>query len=239
MTDSSNLAFPDASLVDRIRASLATVEGAISDVGRRRDEVTIVAVTKGCGPDRVVAARAAGLTLFGENYADELVDKAERMAGMAGTAGMPPVQWTFQGRLQSNKIKRLAPHVSLWQTVSSAEQATALAKRVPGAAALVQVNLTGRVEQGGAEWSDVERIVGHGGEAGLDVCGLMGIGPDTEDSSIRRSVFARLASEAERLGLPTISMGMSGDYVEALAAGSTMIRLGSVLFGARRAVSLS
>jgi PLP dependent protein len=227
VTDTPKLAVPDTRLVTQIAERLAIVEAAIDRAGRRREEVTIVAVTKGFGAEEVVAARAAGLSVFGENYADELVEKAERVAPIA------TVQWTFQGRLQSNKINRLAPHVSLWQTVSSSEQASALAKRVPGAAALVQVNLTGRSEQGGAAWSEVDRIVGQATDAGLDVRGLMGIGPDTDDAHQRRAVFERLAAAGQRLGLVTVSMGMSGDYVDALSAGSTMIRLGGVLFGER------
>jgi PLP dependent protein len=227
MTAPVDFSVPDPELVAHISLQLGVVDAAIAASGRRRDEITVVAVTKGFGPQHVVAARAAGLTVFGENYADELVEKAERLASIVD------VEWTFQGRLQSNKINRLAPHVSLWQTVASSEQAIALAKRVPGASALVQVNLTGRVEQGGAPWSEVERLVGSAAGAGLQVRGLMGIGPDTEDESSRRSVFSRLAEVAHGLGLTTVSMGMSSDYVDALAAGSTMVRLGSVLFGPR------
>lgn len=209
---------------------LAEVEAAIAHTGRRREEVTVVAVTKGFGVADVLAANQAGLTLFGENYADELVQKAEQVVNIEGWSG----GWTFQGRLQSNKIARLAPHVSLWQTVSSVEQAAALAKRVVRASVLIQVNLTGRTEQGGVAWTDVDRVVHDAGAAGLDVRGLMGIGPETDDRAARTAVFERLHRATQRLGLPTTSMGMSADYVDALVAGSTMVRLGSVLFGSRR-----
>ncbi len=226
MTDEDDV---DVDLSRLVAGRLAEVEDAIASCGRRREDVTVVAVTKGFGVAEVLAANHAGLTLFGENYADELVSKAEQMAGIPGWSG----SWTFQGRLQSNKINRLAPHVSLWQTVSTVEQAGSLAKRTSGASVLIQVNLTGRTEQSGASWLEFERVIDAANDVGLDVRGLMGIGPDTEDRSARRNAFERLHRESQRLGLPTTSMGMSADFVDALVAGSTMIRLGSVLFGPR------
>ena len=217
---------PDPTLVATINERLAVVRNAIVATGRRLDEITIVAVTKGFGIDVVAAAQRAGLSLFGENYADELVEKAV-------AAGPDSVQWTFQGRLQSNKINRIAPHVGLWQTLATAEQAAALAKRVPAARVLVQVNLTGREVQGGCSFEELDAVIDAARSAGLVVEGVMGIGPDTDDAHARRVAFTALAEARQRLALPTVSMGMSNDYVDAVACGSTMIRLGSVLFGAR------
>jgi PLP dependent protein len=216
----------DPELVATIAERLTVVRDAISATGRNLDDVTIVAVTKGFDASVVAAAIGAGLTRFGENYADELVEKASAINN-------PRVRWTFQGRMQSNKISRLIPYVSLWQTISSAQQADALAKRIPGAAMCVQVNLTGRDVQGGCTFDDLESIVTHARDIGLDVRGLMGIGPDTDDSAHRRERFAALSDARERLALPIGSMGMSDDYLDAVAAGSTMVRLGSVLFGRR------
>ena len=211
-----------------IAERLGVVRQHILAAGRRLDEVTIVAVTKGFGADTVRAARAAGLTLFGENYADELVAKATELTA-EGFDG----RWTFQGRLQSNKINRLAPIVSLWQMVGSVDQAAALAKRVPSAEVLVQVNLTGRYEQGGVNVEEVAPVIEAAHLGGLVVRGLMGIGPDTEDHFARRQSFAILRRATLLHGLAETSMGMSEDYIDALAEGSTMIRLGSVLFGRR------
>ena len=218
----------DRDLSRSIAERLAVVEGHVLAAGRRLDEVTIVAVTKGFGAEVVRAARAAGLTMFGENYADELVAKATELA-VEGFDG----RWTFQGRLQSNKINRLAPIVALWQTVGSIEQADALAKRVPSAEALVQVNLTGRSEQGGVTADGVGVVIEAARRSGLHVRGLMGIGPDTGDRLARRHAFAALRRATLLHGLAETSMGMSDDYVDALDEGSTMIRLGSVLFGRR------
>lgn len=228
MSDPAGAPPVDRDLSRSIAERLGVVEEHILAAGRRLDEVTIVAVTKGFGADMVRAARAAGLTLFGENYADELVAKATELAA-EGFDG----RWTFQGRFQSNKINRLAPIVALWQTVGSIEHAAALAKRVPSAEVLVQVNLTGRSEQGGASTGDVGAVIEEARRSGLNVRGLMGIGPDTDDRLARRHAFGVLRRATLLHGLDETSMGMSDDYVDALAEGSTMIRLGSVLFGRR------
>lgn len=222
-------------LVASISERLGIVHDTILRAGRRLDDVTIVAVTKGFGAGHVRAARAAGLSLFGENYADELVAKATALRDEPGrgTTAAFDGTWTFQGRMQSNKINRLSPFVSLWQSVGSIEQATALAKRVPSAPVMVQVNLTGRVEQGGVDFTSLRSVVDAAQYLGLVVRGLMGIGPDTDDADARRHAFAQLRVATEDCGLVETSMGMSNDYADALAEGSTMIRVGSVLFGPR------
>ena len=218
----------DPDLVVQISRRLETVRDAIATTGRSIDDVSIVAVTKGFGVDVVRAAISAGLTRFGENYADELVEKAEQISD-------PRVRWTFQGRLQSNKINRLMPYVSLWQTISSLQQADALAKRLPGAVICLQVNLTGRDVQGGCTFADLDELHAHAVNVGLTVRGLMGIGPDEADRDVRQQVFRALHDARLRLGLSIASMGMSNDYVDAVLVGSTMIRLGSALFGVRPA----
>lgn len=228
MSDPAAVPPVDRDLSDSIAERVAVVQDHILAAGRRLEDVTIVAVTKGFGAEMVRAARAAGLTLFGENYADELLGKATEL-GAEGFDG----RWTFQGRLQSNKINRLAPIVALWQTVGSAEQAAALAKRVPSAEVFVQLNLTGRPEQGGVGADGVDAVIGAAQQSGLHVRGLMGIGPDTDDRLDRRRTFAILRRATLAHGLAETSMGMSDDYLDALAEGSTMIRLGSVLFGRR------
>ena len=222
----------DPDLVAEISRRLQAVRESIAATGRSVDDVSIVAVTKGFGVDVVRAAISAGLTRFGENYADELVEKAEQISD-------PRVRWTFQGRLQSNKINRLMPYVSLWQTISSPQQAEALAKRLPGAVICLQVNLTGRDIQGGCTFADLDELHAHAVNVGLTVRGLMGIGPDVANSEVRQQVFQALHEARLRLGLSIASMGMSGDYVDAVLAGSTMIRLGSALFGVRPARNTS
>lgn len=188
-------------------------------------EVEIVAVTKGHDVSVIEAAYGAGLRLFGENYAEELATKARELESRC-----PEIRWTFQGRLQTNKINRLVPFVSLWQTVDSESRVDALARRAPGAAALLQINLTGSPAQGGVSLGEVPHLLSVAFDAGLKVLGLMGIGPaDDRDEA----VFQRAVAVADEFDLPVRSFGMSDDFEAAVRSGSTMIRLGGRLFGPR------
>jgi pyridoxal phosphate enzyme (YggS family) len=216
-----------AILLDRILGNLAAVRDRIAAVGR--DDVRIVAVTKRHPPTVVRAAVAAGLADLGENYAQELVDKAGAVADL-------DVRWHFIGQLQSNKVRALAPVVSLYQTVDRPSLVAELARRAPGATVLVQVDLAGIAGRGGCRWDDVEALVADAAGAGLDVAGLMGVAPPPDGPGGRaavRDAFARLAATRRELGLRELSIGMSADLDEALAAGATMVRLGTALFGLR------
>lgn len=191
--------------------------------GRR---VEIVAVTKGFPPVVVDSAVAAGITEVGENYAQELLSK------VAAGAGGPSVRWHFIGAVQRNKIAGLAPHVALWQAVDRASVADAIARHAPGAPVLIQVNLSGDAARAGCSWADAPELVAAARRAGLDVRGLMGVGPEgpPEES---RPAFAALAELGRRLDLAELSMGMTGDLEVAVAEGSTMVRVGTALFGPR------
>jgi uncharacterized pyridoxal phosphate-containing UPF0001 family protein len=114
---------------------LCRVRERMANAGAVPGTVTVVAVTKGFGPDAVSAAVRAGLLDIGENYAQEMLSKVG-----AAPAG---VRWHFLGGLQRNKLARLAPHVYLWEGLDTAAGADALAKRRPGAAVLVEVKLAG------------------------------------------------------------------------------------------------
>jgi pyridoxal phosphate enzyme (YggS family) len=207
--------------MDPVADRLAEVRRRIEGAGGDPKRVRIVAVTKGFGPDAVEAAVAAGLFDLGENYAQELAAKAP---------GAPAkVRWHFLGRVQRNKVKALAPRVSCWQSVDRVPLGEALAARAPGAAVLVQVNVTGQANRTGCSWEEAPTLVGALRGAGLDVRGLMAVGPHDQPGP----AFRRLAALAADLGLDELSMGMSGDLEEAVAAGSTMVRVGSALFGPR------
>jgi pyridoxal phosphate enzyme (YggS family) len=216
------------------QATFAAVAARIAVVRARIDElaggrsVRIVAVTKGFGADAVDAAVRAGVTAIGENYAQELVAKA------AAGAGGGAAQWHFIGAVQRNKVARLAPFVAVWETIDRTAVAEAVASHSPGAGALVQVNLTGAPQRAGCAWDDVATAVASARGAGLTVLGLMGIGPE---GPAVPSLFRRLADTTAALGLAECSMGMSADYEVAVAEGSTMVRLGTVLFGPRPAAA--
>ena len=213
-----------------LQARLEQVRNRIADAGGDPDRVTVLAVTKGFGPEIAIAAAAAGMVDLGENYAQELVAKAPVVAEQ-----FPEVVWHFIGRLQRNKVRALAPSVGLWQTVDRLELGAEIAKRAPGAAVLVQVNVSDEPQKGGCDPAATADLVSALGDEGLDVRGLMTVGR-TGSAEEARSGFVVLRRLADDLDLPLRSMGMSGDLEVAVAEGSTMVRVGSALFGPRPSV---
>jgi pyridoxal phosphate enzyme (YggS family) len=195
--------------------------------------VSLVAVTKGFGPDEVVAALRAGVDGCAENYAQELVGKAAMVAAVvAADAGLPDPVWHFVGRLQRNKVRHVAPLVSVWQSVDRVELGAEIARRSPGATVMVQCNISGEDTKGGVALADAGAVVGALGDLGLNVVGLMGVAA-AGDPAAAGDQFAELVAVADVLGLPERSIGMSGDFEQAVAAGATSVRLGTVLFGQR------
>ncbi len=197
--------------------------------------VTIIAVTKTHPPGAVLAAVAAGLTAVGENRVQEALQKQAELPEVR-------VDWHLIGSLQRNKAKLAVNHFALIHSVDSIELAGELNRRAaPGSrqAILVQVNCSEEPQKGGVEPEALPTML----EAlapldRLDVRGLMTMAELTEDHERQRTAFRRLRllrDEAERRGasLPELSMGMSGDYLVAIDEGATMVRLGTLLFGAR------
>ncbi len=230
---------------ERVRAARARIERRITDAGGDLRRITIVAVTKGHGPEAVLAARDAGIADIGENYAAELVSKA-------GTIGAETaVRWHYLGAIQRNKIPRLAPIVSVWQSLSRVEEAVAIARRSPGTApeVFVEVDLTSAPGRGGCPPDQLASVVDGARGAGCRVRGLMTVAPLVGTSAAEgataemaegakreaaRRAFGRCAELARELGLDELSMGMTADLEEAVAAGTTMVRIGTALFGPRR-----
>jgi PLP dependent protein len=229
------------------------------DAGVTPSLVRVVAVTKGFGPEAVVAARRAGLDDVGENYAQELLAKYRALAGggdsdrrgggevrgggggvRGGDEGARPegegdggsgLRWHFLGAVQRNKVPQLAPVVSCWQSVSRLAEGEAIARRRPGAEVLVEVEVTGAPGRNGCAPDHVAELVGGLRTLDLDVRGLMTVAPQDADGA--QVAFRRVRRLADDLGLPERSMGMSDDYLLAVREGSTMVRLGRALFGLR------
>jgi PLP dependent protein len=187
--------------------------------------VTIVVVTKTVAADVVRCALAAGATDLGENRAQEMVAKAAALADVA----IAP-RWHFIGRLQRNKVRMLAPTVSLWHSIDREELAEPIARHAPGARVLVEVNLSDEAQKGGCRPEATAALVERLSAAGLAVEGLMTVPEATADP---RPAFSALRELAGRLRLPTLSMGMTGDFEAAIAEGATMVRIGSAVFGPR------
>jgi PLP dependent protein len=192
-------------------------------------DVTIVAVTKGFGPDAIAAAAAAGLADIGENYAQELLGK---LPAVPAPERPFRVAVHFIGRLQSNKVRQLAPIVDCFQTVDRFSLVRELAARAPGRAIFVQVNVSDEPHKGGCPPSEAAELVDAARDAGLLVRGLMTVGR-TGSPTEAAGGFTLLRSLTDHLGLAECSMGMTDDLEIAVAEGSTMVRVGSALFGAR------
>lgn len=211
-------------------ARLGAVRARITRAGGAGD-VRVIAVTKGFGGDAVDAAIAAGLHDVGESYAPELAVKALAAAAAGGDGA--GVRWHFIGRLQSNKVRRLSGVVHLWQSVDRTSVIAELARHAPRAGVLVQVNVSGEAQKGGCDPADASALVAEAVGAGLDVRGLMCVAAQGGNEAARPG-FRLLRSLADDLGLEERSMGMSGDIEAAIEEGSTMVRVGTALFGPRQ-----
>jgi PLP dependent protein len=201
------------------------VRARITRAGGDPGAVRVVGVTKGFGPDAVQAALGAGLTDLGENYAGELVAKAEQSGPESGAV------WHFLGAIQRNKVAALAPVVGVWQSVAREAEGARIARFAPGAAVMVQVDVTELPGRNGCGVEGVPGLVDRLRALGLDTVGLMTVA--APDRGAAASAFGELARLADHLGLRERSMGMSDDLEEAVAAGSTMVRVGRALFGDR------
>jgi pyridoxal phosphate enzyme (YggS family) len=195
--------------------------------------VTLVAVSKAQPAGAIREAHAAGQRDFGENYVQEWRAKAEALADL------PEIVWHFVGGLQTNKVKYLVGKVGLVHAVDREELAREIAKRSAqrgiATRVLLEVNVAGEASKSGCAPAEVPRLV----EAvralpGLDLRGLTCIPPAEGDP---RPHFAVLRRMRDALGLAELSMGMSADYRVAIEEGATIVRVGTAIFGERRASS--
>ncbi|HKU81121.1 MAG TPA: YggS family pyridoxal phosphate-dependent enzyme, partial [Candidatus Tumulicola sp.] len=196
--------------------------------GRGLEAVTIVGIAKGQDPERVSAAIRAGLSDVGENY---LQDARRRLALL------PAVRKHFVGHVQTNKAKAIAELFDVVQSVDRIEAGRALSRAAVAAGkclpVLLQVNVSpaerfGCPPEGAQRLADALRE-----QPGLSLSGVMAIGPLSADRAEIAAAFELAAKTLDRIGGTTLSIGMSGDWREAVRAGSTMVRIGTALFGGR------
>ena len=213
---------PSAVVAERAEKIVARIAAAGGDP----THVRVMAVTKAFGSDAIEAAVCAGLTLIGESYVQEFVGKVDELG-----ASMAP-EYHFIGRLQRNKVRQLPAAVDTIQSVDRSSLASEIARRRPGQKVLVQVNIGNEAQKGGCAVTDAAALVAECVELGLHVDGLMGVAELAGDDEVfgQYSTLDRLADE---LGLRVRSMGMTGDLELAVRAGSTMVRVGTALFGPR------
>ena len=226
------MAFSD--LGERVREIRDRIEAARGRGGRAQ-EVRIIAVTKTHGAEAVSAAIGCGIGDVGENKVQEALDKMQLASA--------DVRWHLIGHLQRNKAKA-APSFAMVHSLDSTRLADALQASAAQAGrvldVLVQVNVAGEVQKSGVEPGAVEALASHlAGLPALRVAGVMCMAPYTDDEVILRSAFTgardalALVRGAGHDAAHELSMGMSGDYEIAVEEGATLVRLGTVLFGAR------
>lgn len=196
-------------------------------------DVKLIAVTKTFDVSAMIAAFDGGCDGIAENYAQELIAKSP---GLPAAKRLP---LHFIGRLQTNKVKSIAAIVDVWQTIDRAELVNEVARRCRSSAGgakpriMLQVNSIGEPNKGGCNPAEVGQLLELARLKGLDVLGLMTVGPTTTDPNLVRQAFRLVRKLADDLGLAHCSMGMSGDLEIAIEEGATMIRIGSALFGPR------
>jgi pyridoxal phosphate enzyme (YggS family) len=199
-----------------VRRNLERIRGEIGD------EVEILAAVKYLPVEDLGALAEAGVTLVGENRAQDLVAKAEAWDGKAG------FRWHFIGQLQSRKVKTILPYVELIHSVASDSVLKELGKHgTPETEVLVEVNVAGEQGKAGIAPSELGEFIAR---CPVRVVGLMTMPPFTEDPERSRPCFAALRELAAEHGLHHLSMGTSQDYAVAVEEGATIVRIGSALF---------
>ena len=203
---------------ERIRDNLDRVRQRIAGAGRDPFEVEVLAATKYVSVDELPALVEGGITLVGENRAQDLLAKRERHAG--------DFTWDFIGALQSRKVRDVAPNVRLIHSLAS-ESAMRQLERFPVGEVLIEVNVAGEETKAGVDPADLPRYLE---TCPVPVTGLMCMPPFVERAEDSRRHFARLAELAAEHGLERLSMGTSQDFEVAVQEGATIVRLGSVLY---------
>ena len=222
----------------RLRAVQARIEGAARRCGRDPGSVRLVAVSKTKPALDVRAAYAAGQRDFGENYVQELVAKAEALTDLKD------LRFHFIGHLQRNKAKLVARIAGAVHTVDSVKLAQELGKRAADfperkrLMALVEVNVGGERQKSGCTPDQLASVLAAiDAEPSLELSGLMTVPPFTNDPAGSRPFFDALATLREAHGgsarLRDLSMGMTHDLEHAIAAGATIVRVGTAIFGER------
>lgn len=225
---------------DNLQAVRTDLVADALKAGRDPQHISLLAVSKTFGADAVAEAARAGQRSFGENYLQEALDKMQEVRIL-----LPDVllEWHFIGPIQSNKTRPVAENFSWVHSVDREKIASRLSEQrpqgMPPLNICLQVNISGEASKSGVLPAEAvaaaKRIAAL---PGLRLRGLMAVPEASDDPQVQRAAFRRLRElkqeiEAQGIPLDTLSMGMSGDMNAAIAEGSTMVRIGSAIFGKR------
>ncbi len=227
-------------IVDNVALLRENVARACALCGRDPSSVTVVGVSKTFGVEAINEAVKAGITDIGENFVQEFVTKVEDIDKAANLH--------FIGALQTNKVKNVIGHVKTVQSVDRMSLADEISKKAKGLGisqdVLIQINAGGEASKGGVSFEEAAELVCAVAEKeGIIVKGFMTIPPFDEDISKTCVYFEKMynlfldikakTTDNKNIDMQTLSMGMSGDYTEAIKCGSTMVRVGTAIFGHR------
>ena len=229
-----------STITDKLQAVDASIAAVAAQVGRARNEVRLLAVSKTFPAQAVLDAMDAGQGSFGENYLQEALDK---IAAVAQARPDAAVEWHFIGPIQSNKTRPIATHFDWVHTVERLKIAQRLSEQRPAGMAplniCLQVNISGEASKSGAAPAELAELAQAVAQLpNLRLRGLMAIPEPETDPARQRAAFAQVRALYEQLragglALDTLSMGMSGDLAAAVAEGATIVRIGSAIFGQR------
>lgn len=232
----------EALLTERYGRVLERLDAACAAAGRKRESVTLIAVSKLHPAADVAAVARAGQVDFGENYVQEALQKREELAGDPACGNL---RWHMIGHVQSRKAAQVAGAFALIHTLDSRKLADGLERRLAvlevRQPVLMEVNVAAEPQKSGLMAEDLPVLADYIVEncPHLELRGLMCLPPVFDAGEAARPHFARLFALREalrdRLGLPLpeLSMGMSGDFAAAVAEGATMVRIGTDIFGPR------
>jgi len=216
-------------LAERLAAVEARICKACARCGRLREEVTLLAVTKIFPAQAILDAYALGLREFGENYVQEFETKAPEVRSLAGA------RFHLIGHLQSNKSRKGAELFDVIQTIDSAKLARRLAESGKPMDVMIEVKLSEEDSKYGCAPADVPALVeAIRAQKELTLKGLMTMPPWSDDAEVARPYFQRLSALAREVEVKGLSMGMSNDLEVAIEEGSTLVRVGTALFGRRK-----
>jgi PLP dependent protein len=202
---------------------------------QQKNDVRLVAVSKGQGQEKILEALKSGHNIFGENYLQEAIDKQKSLTDYK-------IEWHFIGPIQSNKCKLIAENFSWVQSVDRIKVANKLndsLKNQPSLNICLQVNISNEDSKSGLKINEIDSLAKHiNGLDKLKLRGLMAIPTNTNDAETLKGEYKQLKSIYESLrekypSIDTLSMGMSNDYLLAIENGSNLVRIGSKIFGKR------
>lgn len=232
-----------ATIGENMQAVKRRIARAAAAAGRDPASICLLAVSKTHSAERIAEACSSGVFAIGENYVQEAIPKMQTVSALLGGDGAAALEWHLIGPLQHNKTRIVAEHFQWVQTIDRSKTGRRLSEQRPAGLAplnvLIQVNISNEPSKSGVSPQGARELAHElSSMPGLRLRGLMGIPEPTGDTTLQRERFRALhvlfrQTQLDGFPLDTLSMGMSDDLESAVAEGSTMVRIGTAIFGQR------